>query len=110
MEGFKGAPVQKMNCSPSRTSCHCSETGQRCYWAETSRALGLLRTTLSALSSHAAPFHCLSHLSVAHLFNEVVLQIAMCHTVHFVAQTALHTNTYAMSHWCGSMSLISEAP
>lgn len=77
MEVFKGVPIQKMNCSPSWTSCHCSETRWWCYWAETAWAPGLLHTTLPALSSHAAPLHCLSHLSFTHPSG-----IANCNVSH----------------------------
>lgn len=33
LEVFRGGPVQKMNCSPSLTSCRCSEAGQLCTQA-----------------------------------------------------------------------------
>lgn len=48
---FQRVPIQKMNHSASRTSCHCPEPGQSCAWAAHSGVQSCY-TTLSALLSN----------------------------------------------------------
>lgn len=102
-EVFWEAPIQKINHSPSQTSCCCLKPGWSCgtFRVRACVSSRLPHTILTALVlplSTMYQFCHLFHLPIIHLLIQAPLQIAVCHTVFCCC--CFCSNSFASNTYC----------